>query len=176
MTADELLPSPPSIFFFDSNSAAPDKHKVILFCGNSKSCINWFYWGLLQTSLWAFRILYVFLRFLDSRFLQGLLHGTVSERDRLVSLTRWWTLLFKQLDILPFTDTINFTVTFSRASISCDGDGLAVTREQGIGGAPVWQSTLKGLFPHCSKIYLKWYFDTNISPNVYVVQEHLQIL
>lgn len=100
----------------------------------------------------------------------------LSKRERLVSLTRWWTLLFKQLDILPLTDAINFTVTFSRASVSCDGYRLAVTREQGISESPMWQSPLKDPFPHCSKIYWKWYFDTNISPNVYIVQDHLQIL
>lgn len=58
--------------------------------------------------------------------------------------------------------------------MSCDEYRLSVTREWGAGGTPMWQSTLKGLFSHCNKIYLKWYFDTNISPNVYV-QEHLEI-
>lgn len=60
-------------------------------------------------------------------------------------------------------------------SVSCDGYRLSVTREWGTGGTPMWQSALKGLFSQCSKICLKWYFDTNISPNVYVVQEHLEI-
>lgn len=95
------------------------------------------------------------------------------KRERSVSPARWWNLLFIDMDILPLTDAANTDVIW--ASVSYDGYRLSVAREQGTGGAPVWPSTLQGLFPHCSEIYLKWYFDTNISPNVYVVQEHLEI-
>lgn len=35
----------------------------------------------------------------------------LSKREGLVSLTKWWNLLFIDMDILPLTDTASFTVT-----------------------------------------------------------------
>lgn len=81
---------------------------------------------------------------------------------------------FKLLGILILTDTLNSTRTFSSAPISHNGYDQAVPREPDISRAP--QNTLKGSYPHLIRISLKWYFDTNISPNVYVVQDYLQIL
>lgn len=62
------------LFFIQTQQPLTHTFKVVFFYGNNKSLKNWFYWALLQNSLWDFKILYVFLSILDSPFLQGILH------------------------------------------------------------------------------------------------------
>lgn len=101
------------LFLFFIQQASTHTFKVVLFYENNKSFINSFYWALPQNFLLDFKNLYVFLSILDSPFStrNPLWLLAFCQREILVSLTRWWNLLFIDMDILPFTDTANFTVT-----------------------------------------------------------------